>query len=456
MEIKLFEVQKKNKKGLERLLEFPEERINENTFNEVMKQYNISASIEEESRLSSHIVCESLDSYTQQSQRYVVISREGFILPEEIKGTEHEESFKNIVMECFELYEEMTEEAEGKARGRGAKDSNYKHKIPIEDGRYIIPLAAKTNVFVTMPGNKVVNFYRNLIQNPQKELQEIADSFIENISEEFGKKAGDLIKKYAKDNMVDMEVVQKAYEGVFNQIDKNEVLFDRFEKPTQRVALGAISSTNPNTPSKVYEKWEKDTKDLTNEPDKRAKKIAEKVLGYGHESIAEHDRSVYGTEQSLTSYHQFERHRLPENHREYFEQIPIDREAYIPPKIEKNEEMRDKYLGLVGKVKEYRRQLMNEGYGSAASYLLLNADGVKVMTSSNARIDKLMLEQRTCSNAQGEIRKRSTSILDLLRDGLSYIYNRAGPPCTKDRCPEGDLSCKKTKEMRDKWGYYGK
>jgi thymidylate synthase ThyX len=512
MNIELFEVQKENISALEKLLQDPMDNYNVNTFNEVMKLINVSFSIEEESRLSSHIVCESLDSYTQQSQRYVVLDKDGFVIPEEIKNTKDEKKFENIVLECFNLYDEMTEEVEGKKRGRGAKDDNHKHGIPIEDGRYIIPLAAKTNVFVTIPGNKVVNFYSNLIQNPQTELQEIGEKFLEGIKNKLGEEVAERLDFYGKHSIIQKDIVQNVTQDIFDGIQEGVIKIDSFKNPIHRAALGGMTSTNAKTPSELYAKWEPEnkivqdmdrlTKDpellkkfndyidqkheeilkklpeeyrsvvklpkdsvkeieyinwaLGFEPDTRATNIAEKILGYGHESIAEHVRVVYGTVQSLTSYHQFERHRLPENIREDFTSIPTDRDVCVPPKIQASKEMYPKFMEMVEKVKNYRQELIDDGQEVAASYLLLNADKIKVITSSNSRIDKDMLGQRTCENASGEINGRANQTVDVLRDGLPYMYDRAGPGCTKGKCPEGELSCGKTTEMREKWGYFVK
>ena len=491
MTIALFELNEKLRENLSnKITTFP----NETTFNRMMAPMSISASFEGISRLLSHVICESLDSYTQQSQRYVPMSDSAFITPKEIEESRFHSAYEALMKDIFEFYHEITQAKPEKKRGRGSKADDYEFGIPIEDGRYIIPLAAKTNVMATLSGNKAVNFARNLFEQPQKEAHEHANDFIASFDDPL---IESIIDKHSHSNAVDTESIQKIYQEMFDKIDKNAVLFDKFNNPIHRVALGGLSSTNPNTPSSVYAKWEpeydrvrfqySDDKSLQQrfqkfleanysetpteeldekkpvllmewlnsfEPTNRATGIAEKILGYGHESIAEHSRTTYGTEQSLTSYHQFERHRLPSNIRERFSDIPVDRTVFVPPTVEKSEK-NDEFLEMVDRVKDLREDMINNGYQNAASYLLLNCDGVKVITNSNARIDKQMLEQRTCENAQWEIRDRAQALIGLLKDTVPYIYKRSGPPCTKSDCPEGELSCGKYKVKRKYYGYFG-
>ncbi|MCK5026099.1 MAG: FAD-dependent thymidylate synthase [Nanoarchaeota archaeon] len=448
MKLNLFEVNKKQINQLDEIINnFTSSRINERTFNEMMKPVNISFSVEEGSRLLSHVVCESFDSYTQQSQRYVAVGDNAFVIPQEIKGTEFEDRYKNLMSDIFSFYNEMTLEKEGELRGRGSGPEKYVQGIPIEDGRYILPIAATTNVLVTMSGEKAINFVKLLKEHPQQEAHDLAYDFINSFEKDTFKTVLDSL---SDTDLKDQEVIYTHFKPMFDKISKDEiVLFDRFQNPVHRVALGGVTSTHSKPPSVVYAKWSAE------EADARAEKISNKVLGYGHESIAEHARVSFGTEQSLTSYHQWERHRLKDEVREPFEKIPINRKVFIPPTVASNNEMYDRFMTTVNETKYLRKELIDAGFDTAASYLLLNADGIKVITGSNARNDKAILEQRTCNCAQWEIRDRASAIQELLRDNLPYMYDRSGPRCTKGKCPEGELTCGQTVQMRERYGYFG-
>ena len=107
METKLFEINKEELLKLENFLSKKEnEEINESTFFELAKPINFSISVEECSRLISHNICEALDSYTQQSQRYVKMGAGAFVTPKEIKelGSEIEKEYVELNNEIFEFY----------------------------------------------------------------------------------------------------------------------------------------------------------------------------------------------------------------------------------------------------------------------------------------------------------------------------------------------------------------
>jgi len=105
MEINLFEINRNELEKIEKFLENND--INESTLNELLKSVNFSFSIERCSRIITHVVCETLDSYTQQSQRYVKMGGEAFVVPKEIKGSEHEKEFIDLTKKLFEFYYEM-------------------------------------------------------------------------------------------------------------------------------------------------------------------------------------------------------------------------------------------------------------------------------------------------------------------------------------------------------------
>ncbi len=445
MEVNLLE--ETGMSSLERIIDHNKlEKTDLNTFLELLKPTNLSFSIERCSRLATHIICETLDSYTQQSQRYVPMDSSAYIIPQEIENSRFKEDYVNLMNKIFNFYNKITEAKEGEKRGRGSASESYKYGIPIEDGRYILPLATTSNILVTMSGDKIPNFINTLCSSPQQETYEIAMEVLKFIPPAIAKS---IIRRL---DPINQSELFKAYKPMFDKINKNVVLFDHFNKPLLRVALGGVTSTNPNPPSEVYKKWAEQGEEVINQ---KSNDISSKITGYGHVSISEHARHVYGSEQSLTSYHQFERHRLARNIREPFEEIPVEREIFIPPSIRKSM-VYEEFLVMAEHAKQFRKELIKNDMIAASSYLLLNADGVKVITNSNSRIDMEMLRQRTCNNAQWEIRDRANAIIELLMPLVPVIYKRAGPPCTQGKCPEGELSCGKSKEMREKYGYFGK
>jgi thymidylate synthase ThyX len=380
---------------------------------------------------------------------------EAFIVPQEIKemGEEIEKEYVQLNQEVFEFYNKMTKIKEGFA-GRKAQESDYVHGIKIEDGRYLLPISTTTNVFTTMNFSNIIRFYRTMKRLKLKESEEILKKVDEEINKVLGKKESEIVKvinDFTNTDLVDEKAVSEIYKKYFEQITKENdcVFINAFNEPILRTGLGALTSTNEKTPSEILFGWEKDKVQI-----EKAKGVTERVMGYGHTSIIEHTRTTFGLMMSLTCYHQFERHRLPNNYRERFEEIPIDREVLLPESVKRNAEILAEFNEKVRKVKGFRCKLKLKGATQAENYLLLNADMVKVISSTNARMDKEIMSERLCNNAQWEIRHLYEKKLEHLRKMDLSIYGKIGPGCTRGACPEGVLTCGKIVEVREK--YLGK
>lgn len=442
MKVELFEL---NNNEMDKLEEFiTKNEINVETFNELAKSINFSFSVEECSRLLSHHICESLDSYTQQSQRYVKMGEDAFVLPEEIKNSTLEKEFTKLTKELFDFYGKITQIKDGFA-GRKASESDYVHGIKIEDGRYILPLNTTTNILVTMNFSRIINFYNAMKRLKAKESEDL----LKKIDVGIGKTK---IVEFINKNIIqkEEEIVAEYSKEIFEKISKenNCILINSFKEPLLRSGLGALTSTNDLGASEIKKQW-----DINNEASEKSKGVTARVIGYGHTSIIEHARTNFGMTMSLTCYHQFERHRLPENIREQFDQLPIEREIIIPPSVKRNKEILEEFKQKVDKVKILRKKLKENNLPQ--EYLLLNCDMLKLISSTNARIDNDILSERTCNNAQWEIRNLYIKKLEQLKKLAPILYDNAGPGCTRGKCPEGTLTCGKILEVREKFGYFG-
>ena len=67
---------------VENWLEQQKKTLNEDTLRTVLAAYNISFVLEGINRWHSTMLCELKNSYVQQSQRYVTMSADGYLLPE--------------------------------------------------------------------------------------------------------------------------------------------------------------------------------------------------------------------------------------------------------------------------------------------------------------------------------------------------------------------------------------
>ena len=126
------------------------------TVRELLKTCNLSFVLEGINRWQSTMICELKESYVQQSQRYVTLHADGYTLPD-LKEADRQKAVE-LIGRAFALYEEMSQLKE-EFKGRPKKE-HYLHGIPVEDARYILPLAVKTNLSVAMTGDKLLEWFR--------------------------------------------------------------------------------------------------------------------------------------------------------------------------------------------------------------------------------------------------------------------------------------------------------
>ena len=77
------------------------------TVKELLKTCNLSFILEGITRWQSTMICELKDSYVQQSQRYVTLSADGYVLPQ-LKD-EDKQKAEALIGRAFSLYAEMSQ-----------------------------------------------------------------------------------------------------------------------------------------------------------------------------------------------------------------------------------------------------------------------------------------------------------------------------------------------------------
>ena len=125
--------------------------------------------------LTHQLVRHRLASFNQQSQRYVSMNLQEYIIPPRIKNNEttlafqyHEdktisEKYYNTMEMCFALYEEM-----------------ISFGISKEDARYILPSSVCTNINMTMNCRELLHFLElRCCERAQWEIRELANKILE-------------------------------------------------------------------------------------------------------------------------------------------------------------------------------------------------------------------------------------------------------------------------------------
>ena len=103
---------------------------------------NFTFAIDGISRVTSHqLVRHRLASYTQQSQRYVSLKEHGYVTPPTISSRpEFAAKYQQAIEAAHKLYCDMQEAG-----------------IPMEDARYVLPQAIKTQLVMTMNARELLH-----------------------------------------------------------------------------------------------------------------------------------------------------------------------------------------------------------------------------------------------------------------------------------------------------------
>ncbi|MZP30683.1 thymidylate synthase thyx [Heliobacterium undosum] len=404
---------------------------------QVLNTIHISFTLEGIDRVQSTLICELKDSYVQQSQRYVTLAADAYRLPQ-LDGEDRRKT-EEITQKAFRLYAKMSQLKDPNAKGR-PKAENYLYGIPIEDARYILPLSTKTNVSVAMSGDKLVDLFRLL---NDKKYGAMFDEIRNELTAFLPEKLTALLPD-EYDSDAEHEAIRDFHLEDLKKIDNenNLVLLSRFEDLDMKVGFGALTSTSKNTPSQEIARF-------GSEAANQARAVTQRVLGYGHESIAEQARTTFGMMCSLVTYHQQLRHRLSQNYRENLTELIRDaaRPVKVPDSIRQSP-FYSEFMELVEECRNWRRVIAQKYGDEKALSLLLNCDQIKLIIATNARIDIGMLADRTCMNAQWEIRELAIKKLKALRSLSEVLYERALPSCVLGKCREGKLSCGRQAEVK--------
>jgi len=180
----------------------------------------------------------------------------------------------------------------------------------------------------------------------------------------------------------------------------------------------------------------------------RSRALVRKVLGMGHESIAEHANFTFGISGiSRACSHQLVRHRIASFSQQSQRYVMLDGTMHVMPESIANgpestkEFFRDAYFHAV----EAYSRLIHEYNIPAedARYLLPNAVSTTLVMTMNARELRHFFRLRCCERAQEEIRELAYHMLHICLKEAPSLFSKAGPLCVTGVCNEGSKSCGK-------------
>ena len=217
---------------------------------------------------------------------------------------------------------------------------------------------------------------------------------------------------------------------------------------------------------------------MDNLDEEKTKKFVDMLMRLGHESPIEHVSFTFSAEGiSRTLTHQLVRHRIASYSQQSQRYVRLDQFEYIvPPSIEAIPEAKKIFIEQMEKdqkaydelclilKKEHTKGLMEQGMEESraikaaekmaiedARYVFPNACETKILFTMNARSLLNFFSHRCCNRAQWEIRKMAEEMLKQVIQVAPSLFKNAGPSCVHSACSEGNMSCGKMKEVRERY-----
>lgn len=196
-------------------------------------------------------------------------------------------------------------------------------------------------------------------------------------------------------------------------------------------------------------------------------KFIQKLTEMGHFSPIEHASFTFGVEGvSRSLLAQITRHRLASfsvQSQRYVSELGSKNEDgvfdyIVPPRIA---DLGEEYLKIFSKqmkqIQEWYdfwvKALGEQGQESNedARFVLPNATETKFIVTMNARELLHFFNLRCCNRAQWEIRSLAEEMLKLVKRAAPMIFALSGPSCVSGQCKEGQMSCGRANEVKEKY-----
>ena len=189
-------------------------------------------------------------------------------------------------------------------------------------------------------------------------------------------------------------------------------------------------------------------------------KYVERVMGRGHLSVTEHASftfAVEGVSRALLA--QLTRHRIASFsvQSQRYVSMADGFDYVIPPSISALGEAEEReFIRQMETMHAWYRGWQEKlgGSGEAANqdarFVLPNAAATRLLVTMNARELLHFFELRCCNRAQWEIREMAWQMLAACRREAPALFAHAGPACLRGACPEGENTCGRADEVRER------
>lgn len=179
--------------------------------------------------------------------------------------------------------------------------------------------------------------------------------------------------------------------------------------------------------------------------------LIKRVVGSGHYSTIEHIQVSFAISNiSRACTHQLVRHRhmsFSQKSQRYVQEKG-QFEYLIPPTIEKNPELKQKFEDFMGEISKKYLEFTEAGIPAEdARAVLPNACSTSMVVSTNLRELIHVANLRLCSRAQYEIRMLVKAMCEALVEQEPWLKEYLVPKCDKLGFCDEDKSCGRRKKL---------
>ena len=221
-------------------------------------------------------------------------------------------------------------------------------------------------------------------------------------------------------------------------------LISKPENMLKTIYTACRTCYSADSPYNIYEGAEDEEKML---------KLIERVVSSGHYSTIEHIQVTFAISNvSRACTHQLVRHRhmsfSQKSQRYVKEKGQFD--YLIPPTIEKNPELKEKFVNFMGEISKIYSEFTEAGIPAEdARAVLPNATSTSIVASLNLRELIHIANLRLCTRAQYEIRLMVKAMCDELVAQEPWLKPYLVPKCERYGFCDEDKSCGRKPKLED-------
>ena len=362
-----------------------------------------------------------LASFTEGSQRYISMGGD-YLIPEEVKQTGLEGEFASVCDQLFHGYRDLLGLL---AKHHGDLPDRDLEVKALEDARYLLPLACRGQVGMTVNARNLEYMILNFNHSPLAELRELGRQLLEPIR----RVAPSLIRHTDLNSdrvqsETDLRLRSDDTEAKTPAPHGNSVVLIAYPEMDEKFALAALLfSQGSGSFSHCLE-----TVTLMSQADRRQLALqAHKCIG-AHDSILrpfELGQFTFGIILSASAFAQLKRHRMATIIRQPYQ---TSLGVTVPPNVTEagGGELLHRCIGAANHLHARLHQTLEPKDRDAAQYILTNSHQRRVLFAASARelthLSRLRLDQ----HAQWDIRGIAGEMIRLAREKCPGLLLFAG------------------------------